>query len=101
MGFERFIWLTYYFVLKWQDTFNLGLNAVKNTHHIKKCSNKSCSEFNFVQKCLQAHMSTSSPPPNGGAKKLKRLVWLKYYIILKRQNTFNLGLNADKNTDNK
>ncbi len=35
-GLKRLIWLKYYFVLKWKDTFNLGLNAAKNTHHIKK-----------------------------------------------------------------
>ncbi len=38
--------------------------------------------------------------PQSGARRLERLIWLKYYIVLKRQITFNLGLNADKNTDN-
>ncbi len=35
--------------------------------------------------------------PRSGARGLKRLIWLKYYIVLKWQITFNLGLNADKN----
>ncbi len=35
-GLERLIRLKYYFVLKWQNTFNLGLNATKNTYQIKK-----------------------------------------------------------------
>ncbi len=33
---ERLIYLKYYFLLKRQNTFNLGLNAAKNTHQIKK-----------------------------------------------------------------
>ncbi len=37
--------------------FNLVLNAAKNTNHRKKVSNKSCSEFNFVQKSPRAHVS--------------------------------------------
>ncbi len=32
----------------------------------------------------------------GVARGLERLIWLKYYVLLKRQITFNLGLNADK-----
>ncbi len=35
-GLERLIWLKYYIVLKWQITFNFGLNGAKNTHHIKE-----------------------------------------------------------------
>ncbi len=33
-----------------------------------------------------------------GARGLERLTWLKYYIVLKRQITFNLGFNAAENT---
>ncbi len=36
--------------------------------------------------------------PQSGGRELKKLIWLKYYIVLKRQITFNLGLNAAKNT---
>ncbi len=32
-----------------------------------------------------------------GARGLERLIWLKYYTVLKLQITFNLGLNATKN----
>ncbi len=35
-GLERLTWLKYYIVLKLQITFNLGLNAAKNTHYIEK-----------------------------------------------------------------
>ncbi len=35
-GLERLIWLKYYIILKQQITFSLEVNAVKNTHHIKK-----------------------------------------------------------------
>ncbi len=62
---------------KMQITFNLGLNAVKNTHPMKKASNKSCSELNFGQKSLWAHMSIS---PQSGTRGLKRLIW--WNIIL-------------------
>ncbi len=61
----------------------------------KKVSNKSCSELNFVQKSSRVHMCISL---QSGARGPKRLLWLKYYIILKRQITFNLGLNATRNT---
>ncbi len=159
---ERLIWLKYYFVLKRQNTFSLGLNAAKNTHQ-KKASNKSSLELNFVQKKQRAYMPISPgvelgdqkinmveilyytemakyiqfraqhcqkyashqkkdqikviwnwtsyknvcerislcPPPQSGARRLERLIWLKYYIVLKRKNTFNLGLNTDKNADSK
>ncbi len=39
--------------------FSLELNVAKNTHYIKKASNKSCSELNFVHKIPRAHMSIS------------------------------------------
>ncbi len=61
----------------------------------KKASNKSCSELNFVQKSPWAHMSISH---RSRAWELERLIWLKYYIVLKRQITFNLRLNTAKNT---
>ncbi len=36
-------------------------------------------------------------PPWSGARGLERLIWLKYYIALKRQITFNFWLNTAKN----
>ncbi len=36
-------------------------------------------------------------PPKNGAREHKRLIWLKYNTVMKRQNTFNLGLYAAKN----
>ncbi len=86
-GLERLIWLKYYIVLKRQISFNLELDPVKNTHYIKKASNKSL-ELNFIHKSLLAHMSVSPPPPQSGAMGAKRLIWLKYYIVLKWQITF-------------
>ncbi len=38
-GLERLKWLKYDIALKWQITFNLWLNAAKNTHYIKKAYN--------------------------------------------------------------
>ncbi len=49
-GLERLASSKYYSVLKHEITFNLGLNAAKNTHRIKKASNKSYLKLNFVQK---------------------------------------------------
>ncbi len=63
----------------------------------KKALNKSCSKLNFVHKSPGAHMSISS---QCGASGLERQIQLKYYFVLKRKNTFKLGLNADKNNDN-
>ncbi len=40
-------------------------------------------------------MSISAPSGAGG---LEWLIWLKYDIVPKGENTFNLGLNAAKNT---
>ncbi len=61
----------------------------------KKASNKSCLELNFIQESLPAQTSIS---PQCGASGLKRYIYLKYYFVQKRKNTFNLGLNAAKNT---
>ncbi len=43
-------------------------NAPKNTHHTKKGSNQSCSELNFAQKSLRAHMSVSPRVELGDSK---------------------------------
>ncbi len=48
--------------------------ATKNTHQIKKVSNKSCLEMNVVQISPRAHMSISSTTPASevglGARKI-------------------------------
>ncbi len=38
------------------------------------------------------------PPPLSGAMGLEKLIWLKYYTVLKRQITFLFGLNIAENT---
>ncbi len=76
-GIKRLIWLKYDIVLKCLITFNLGLNAAKNTHHTKKASIKSSAELNFLQKSPRAHMFIS---PQSVARGLERLMWLN--IIL-------------------
>ncbi len=78
---ERLIWLEYDIVLKWQNTFNSGLNTAKNTHHTKKASIKSSSELNFIEKSPQAHMFTCPQEWSQGG--LERLIWLN--IILYRK----------------
>ncbi len=47
----------------------------------KNCSNKSCSEFNFVQESHWAYMSIS---PRSGTRGLKRLPSLKHNNALKQ-----------------
>ncbi len=95
-GLKRLVWLKYYIIPKWQITFNLGPNAAKNTHYIeKKASNKSRLELNLIQRSPQSHVSIFH---QSGARGLERLIWLKYYTVLKLQITFNLGLTAAKNT---
>ncbi len=47
-------------------------------HYIKKASNKSCEEFNFVQKSQWVHISISQRSEVGG---LQRLSSLKYCVL--------------------
>ncbi len=61
----------------------------------KKGSNRCCLKLNIVRKCSQMHVSIR---PWSGARELEGLIQLKYYVVVKRQITINLGLNATKNT---
>ncbi len=54
-GLERFPSLKYYNVLKRESRFNLGLNAVKNTHYIKKCFKLFRIEF-YTKKSVVANV---------------------------------------------
>ncbi len=56
-----------------ETEFNLGLNTAKNMHQIKKNSNKSCSELNFVPKSPRAHTSIS--PSSGAQGSRDQYVW--------------------------
>ncbi len=49
-GLKRLIWLLYYMVLKLQITFNLELNAAKNTHYFKKSIKWKLFKIEFVPK---------------------------------------------------
>ncbi len=71
-----------------------GLTLPKLTIISKNCSNKSCSELNFVQKC---HWTRMSITPRSGATRLERLICFKYYIILKWKSKFTSEFNATKN----
>ncbi len=62
----------------------------------KKGSSKSFLELNSLQKSHWAHMSISL---RNGARRLERLIWLKYYYVQKQQIIFTLRLNAAKNTN--
>ncbi len=66
---QRSVCLKLYNVQKWEIGFTFGLNAAKNTHYVKKGSNKSCLELNFVQKSSRAHMSIS-PASGAGAPQI-------------------------------
>ncbi len=37
--------------------------------------------------------------PESGARGLKRLIWLKYYDLVKRQITFTFGLNTAESNE--
>ncbi len=74
---------------------NSKLHSILNATLPKiRALNKSYSKLNFVQKIVREHMSIS---PESGGKGLEKLIWLKYDIVRKWQNTFNLGLNIAKN----
>ncbi len=79
-------WLKYYIVLKLQITFNLILSAAKNTHPIKKALNKIYSELNFIRKICE-HMRICLSPLRVELG-MRKITWLKYYIVLKQQITF-------------
>ncbi len=61
-----------------------------------KFSNKSCWDFNFLEKIYCAHMSISSWTV---ARGFERLPCLKYYNVQKWGNRLTLRLNTAKNTD--
>ncbi len=52
----------------------------------KNCSNKSCSELNFIQKGQWTYVHVG----------LERLICFEYYITLKWESRFSSGLNAAK-----
>ncbi len=87
-------WIVGPTVLKRKNTFTLGLNTAKIRVTSKKASDKSGLELNFVWKSP----SISPPPPSGAWGAVERSIWLKHNIVLRRENTFTLGLNAAKNT---
>ncbi len=49
-GLERLIRLKYYNVQKWQVTFTLGLNAVKNTAYMEKSVKQKLFRIKFPTK---------------------------------------------------
>ncbi len=51
--------------------------------------------MNFVQKSLREYMSVSFQSRTRG---IEKLIQLKYDIVLKWENTFNLGFNTTTNT---
>ncbi len=58
-GLQRLPSLKYYYVLKWESRFTLGLTLPKIRIISKNASNKGCLEFSFVQKIQWVHMFTS------------------------------------------
>ncbi len=63
-GLQRLICFKYYYALKLEIKFTLGLNPAEITDYMKKVSSKSCSKLNFLQKSQWGHMSIS---PRSGA----------------------------------
>ncbi len=54
-GLQRSVCLKAYYLQKYE--FTLGLHTAKNIQYVKKASNKGCSELNFMQKSMLAHLS--------------------------------------------
>ncbi len=69
-GFQRSGCLKSFNVQKYEIRFTLALSAANNTHYIKKASNKSCSELNFVQKSQWTRICLSTPRVEPGALKI-------------------------------
>ncbi len=65
---------------------------------LKKGSNKSSSELNFLQKSSGAQMSTPPPQKKSEAWGLEKLAYSKYCCVGKQQTTSNWEFNAAKNT---
>ncbi len=101
MRLERLIRLLKYYiiyivtVLKWNSkvvrlhTIYVRMQPKKSIASKKRkiASTKSCSDLNFIQKSLRAHMSIllSSPTPSG-TEEVERLIWLKYLYCTETSN---------------
>ncbi len=55
-------------------------------------------EFRTKKSAIAYVYLSLSPPPPEWSWGLERLIQLKYYVVLKRQITINLGFNIAKNT---
>ncbi len=88
LSFQHFCtsWLKYNIVLKWQITFNLGLNVAKTTHPIKKKLWLEVVQNWISYKKVRKHIWLSSLL--SGDRGCERLIRLEYYIVLKRRITF-------------
>ncbi len=60
-GLERLIWLKYYLYWNGKNTFNLELTAAKNTHQIKKVSNKSCFDLMRIFGSVEPQSESNFP----------------------------------------
>ncbi len=88
----------YYSIEKLGNRLTLVLNTAKNTNYMKKVSNKSCLDLNFLQNSHWAHVYIN-PPSQSGARGRERLACLKYDNVWKHENRLTLGLNAAENTN--
>ncbi len=81
--------LTYlkYNVLKWKNRLTLGISAAKNTDCMKKKLELKVVKNSIPYKKLSERTCLS--PPQCGAWGLERLLRLKYYNVLKRENRLN------------
>ncbi len=68
-GLQRLPFSKYKNVQKRQSRFTLVFDTAKNTHYVKKASNKICSGFNLVQKSHGTHTSIFYRS-GGGAPKI-------------------------------
>ncbi len=89
-GLERLLCLKYYNVLKRENRLTLKLNVVKNSDHMKENLKWKLLRIQFPKRTQWAPMSIS---PQCGARRLERLLCLKYYNVMKRENRWNWTLN--------
>ncbi len=78
------------------NTFNLGLNAAK-----KYASHPKTFQIKVIRNWIlykEVRERICLPPPRVERGGIETLIWLKYNIVLKWQNTFNLELNVPENT---
>ncbi len=90
LGSPKYLpFLKYKNTLEWGSKFTLSYMLPKIPNVSKNASNKSCAEWNFLQKTFSTHVAICLLSGERGPA---------IFEILKTLSRFSLGLNAAKNT---